>query len=106
MTVQLTRRAFLERAVCAGALLAAARPAAAADGWFVSLNGSLTRGVGGADKIRLAAATGYGGVDWDLGPAKTAGRDATRSLNCANTGHFDRSIFTISNSVQRITANK
>src|SRR5260221_700820 len=76
----LTRRAFLERAACAGALLSIARPAAAADGWFVSLNGSLTRGVSGADKIRLAAATGYGGVDWDLGPAKTAGRDATRAL--------------------------
>lgn len=76
----LTRRAFLERAACASALLAAARPAAAADGWFVSLNGSLTRGVGGADKVRLAAATGYGGVDWDLGPAKTAGRAATQAL--------------------------
>lgn len=80
MTVLLTRRTFLERAACAGALLAAARPAAAADGWFVSLNGSLTRGISGADKMRLAAATGYGGVDWDLGPAKTAGRDATRAL--------------------------
>lgn len=96
MTV-LTRRAFLERAACAGALLAAAQPSAAAvtsakaegglgrrsvseGGWFVSLNGSLTRGVSGADKIRLAAATGYGGVDWDLAPAKTAGRDATRAL--------------------------
>jgi sugar phosphate isomerase/epimerase len=86
----LTRRTFLERATCAGALLAVARPSAAADGlgrqslgdggWFVSLNGSLTRGVSGADKIRLAAATGYGGVDWDLGPAKTAGRDVTRAL--------------------------
>ena len=70
MTVLLTRRAFLERAACTGALLAVARPAAAADGWFVSLNGSLTRGVSGADKIRLAAATGYGGVDWDLGPGE------------------------------------
>jgi sugar phosphate isomerase/epimerase len=76
----LTRRTFLERAVYAGALLAAARPAAAADGWFVSLNGSLTRGISGADKMRLAAATGYAGVDWDLGPAKAAGRDATRAL--------------------------
>jgi sugar phosphate isomerase/epimerase len=80
MTALLTRRDFLERAACASALLAAARPAAATDGWFVSLNGSLTRGLGGADKMRLAAATGYGGVDWDLGPAKTAGRDATRAL--------------------------
>jgi len=80
MTILLTRRTFLERAACAGALLAIARPSAAADGWFVSLNGSLTRGVSGADKMRLAAATGYGGVDWDLGPAKTAGLDATRAL--------------------------
>ena len=47
---------------------------------FVSLNGAVTRGVGGADKIRLAARTGFGGVDWDLGPAKTAGLDATRAL--------------------------
>jgi sugar phosphate isomerase/epimerase len=86
----ITRRAFLERATCGAALLAAARPAAAADGlgrqslgeggWFVSLNGALTRGVSGADKVRLAAATGYGGVDWDLGPAKTAGRTATQAL--------------------------
>jgi sugar phosphate isomerase/epimerase len=75
-----TRRAFLERATCAAAMVAATRPAAAADGWFVSLNGALTRGVSGADKARLAAATGYGGVDWDLGPAKTAGRAATQAL--------------------------
>lgn len=90
MTDRLTRRTFLERAACASALLGIARPATAADGlgrqslgeggWFVSLNGSLTRGVSGADKIRLAAATGYGGVDWDLGPAKTAGLDATKAL--------------------------
>src|SRR6187431_1720499 len=80
MTDRLTRRTFLERAAWAGALLGIARPAAAAEGWFVSLNGSLTRGVSGADKIRLAAATGYGGVDWDLGPAKTAGLDATKAL--------------------------
>jgi sugar phosphate isomerase/epimerase len=44
------------------------------------LNGALTRGVSGADKVRLAAATGFGGVDWDLGPAKTAGRAATQAL--------------------------
>lgn len=80
MTDRLTRRSFLERAAYTSALLAIARPAAAADGWFISLNGSLTRGISGADKIRLAAATGYRGVDWDLGPAKTAGRDATRAL--------------------------
>ena len=47
---------------------------------FISLNGAVTRGVSGADKIRLAAKVGYGGVDWDLGPAKTAGLDATKAL--------------------------
>jgi sugar phosphate isomerase/epimerase len=66
--------------MCATAVLATARSASAAEGWFVSLNGALTRGVGGADKIRLAATTGYGGVDWDLGPAKTAGLAATQTL--------------------------
>jgi sugar phosphate isomerase/epimerase len=81
----LTRREFVGRATCAGALLAIARPGLAAQGaragqMFVSLNGSLTRGVSGADKIRLAAKVGYGGVDWDLGPAKTAGLDATKAL--------------------------
>ena len=80
MTDKLTRRDFLERAACASALLSIARPASAAEGWFVSLNGSLTRGVSGEAKIRLAAATGYGGVDWDLGAAKTAGLDATKAL--------------------------
>ena len=80
MPVLLTRRTFLERAACATALLSIARPATAADGWFVSLNGSLTRGVSGEAKVRLAAATGYGGVDWDLGAAKTAGLDATKAL--------------------------
>ena len=53
---------------------------AKAEGWFVSLNGALTRGISGADKVRLAAAAGYGGVDWDLGPARTAGLAATQAL--------------------------
>jgi len=47
---------------------------------FVSLNGAVTRGVSGAYKIRLAAKVGYGGVDWDLGPAKTVGLNATKAL--------------------------
>jgi len=76
----LTRRTFLERATCAAALLAVGRRTSAADGWFVSLNGALTRGVGGADKARLAASTGYGGVDWDFGAARTAGLAATQAL--------------------------
>ena len=69
----MTRREFVERASCAAAILAIARPVRTAGSMFVSLNGAVTRGVSGADKIRLAAKVGYGGVDWDLGPAKAAG---------------------------------
>lgn len=84
----MTRREFFERASCAAAVLAAADFADFADpaqaqgptSMFVSLNGAVTRGVGGADKIRLAAKIGYGGVDWDLGPAKTSGLEATKTL--------------------------
>jgi sugar phosphate isomerase/epimerase len=84
----LTRRQFVVQSVYAGGLLAAARPhpaggqtgRAGTRGMFVSLNGSLTRGVSGADKIRLAGKLGYGGVDWDLGPARAAGLEATRAL--------------------------
>jgi sugar phosphate isomerase/epimerase len=76
----MTRREFVERLSCATALAAFARPARAAGSMYVSLNGAVTRGVGGADKIRLAARVGYGGVDWDLGPAKTAGLDSTKAL--------------------------
>ena len=80
MRAALTRRDFLERAALASAVLACAKPAAAADAMFVSLNGSVARGVSGFDKARLAAKVGYGGVDWDLGPAKTAGVEATKAL--------------------------
>jgi sugar phosphate isomerase/epimerase len=80
MRSSMTRREFFERTAYATALLAIARRAGAAGGMFVSLNGSLTRGVGGAEKARLAAKLGYGGVDWDFGPAKTAGLDATKAL--------------------------
>lgn len=76
----ITRREFFETAAYTTTLVTLARRAAAADGMFVSLNGSLTRGVGGADKARLAAKVGYGGVDWDFGPAKTAGLEATKAL--------------------------
>ena len=80
MRTRLTRRTFLERVALTTAALAWAQPSAAADAMFVSLNGAVTRGVGGFDKARLAAKIGYGGVDWDLGPAKTAGVDATKAL--------------------------
>lgn len=80
MRPYLTRRDFLERAALSSAVLAWARPAAAAGSMYVSLNGSVARGVSGLDKVRLAAKVGYGGVDWDLGPAKAAGADAVRAL--------------------------
>src|SRR6266498_3103051 len=76
----LTRRDFLERVALTSAVLACARPVAAASSMFVSLNGAVTRGVSGFDRARLAAKVGYGGVDWDLGPAKAAGLDATKAL--------------------------
>jgi sugar phosphate isomerase/epimerase len=84
----MTRREFLQRAASAAAVTGLpagleSTPGSAglqAGQMFVSLNGSLTRGVNGADRARLAAKLGYGGVDWDLGPAKTAGLDATKAL--------------------------
>src|SRR5215831_21109202 len=78
--MRITRRDFIERASCAAAILARATSTRAANSMFVSLNGAVTRGVSGADKIRLAAKVGYGGVDWDLGPAKAAGLDQTKAL--------------------------
>jgi sugar phosphate isomerase/epimerase len=85
MRGHLTRREFVERAACASAIAALAKPGVAAQqtsggSMFVSLNGTLTPKVSGADKARLAAKLGFGGLDWDLGPAKTAGLDATKAL--------------------------
>lgn len=83
MRSDLTRRAFLERAAYAGAALAVpklARQAVAADGMYVSLNGSLTRQMPWPDFVRLAGKLGYGGVDVNLNAAKTDGVEATRAL--------------------------
>jgi sugar phosphate isomerase/epimerase len=83
----LTRRDFLERATYTGALLALARPRLdavqarpGAGQMYVSLNGSVARGVGWPDLARLASRVGFDGVDWSLGPARTAGLDATKAL--------------------------
>ena len=81
----LTRRAFIERAACAGALASIARPAAvAAGGMYVSLNGSLVnkpnQSMPWPDFVRLAGKLGYGGVDVNLGPARKEGVDATKAL--------------------------
>jgi sugar phosphate isomerase/epimerase len=80
MRRDLSRRTFLERASCAGALLMVARPTAAADGMYVSLNSSLTRQMPWPDFVRLAGKLGYGGVDVNFNAAKTDGVDATRAL--------------------------
>jgi sugar phosphate isomerase/epimerase len=77
-----TRRQFLERtALATAAVVAARRQVLARAGMFVSLNGALTPGIAPwPEKARLAARLGYGGVDWDFGPAKTAGLDSTKAL--------------------------
>jgi sugar phosphate isomerase/epimerase len=82
MRPSLSRRDFLERAACAGAFLSVARPAAAAGGMYVSLNSSLIqqKPLPWPDFVRLAGKLGYGGVDVSLGPARTAGVEATRAL--------------------------
>jgi sugar phosphate isomerase/epimerase len=80
MARNLSRRAFIERAACASALVAVARPAAAADGMYVSLNGSLTRQMPWPDFVRLASKVGYGGVDVNFNAAKADGVEKTLAL--------------------------
>jgi sugar phosphate isomerase/epimerase len=77
MTLNLTRRDFVKAAAGAVALGAAG----AASGMYVSMNGSLTGGkVGWPEFARLAARTGFGGVDVNLAAAMKEGADATRAL--------------------------
>jgi len=67
--------------VKAAAGAAAFRAADAASGMYVSLNSSLTGGkVGWPEFARLAARTGFGGVDVNLAAAMKEGPDATRAL--------------------------
>ncbi len=80
MRHELTRRRFIQEAACAGAVLAAARPASAQGGMFVSLNSSLTRSMPWPDFVRLAGKVGYPGVDVQLSAARKEGVDATRAL--------------------------
>jgi len=80
----LTRREFLERATCAGVMLTCGIPVVAAEGMYISLNGSLVNKPGSTlpwpDFVRLAGKLGYGGVDVSLGAARKEGVDATRAL--------------------------
>jgi sugar phosphate isomerase/epimerase len=82
------RREFLTRS----ALGAAALTLSCARGRSVSSSGApaamfvslppwaVARNVGWPEQARLAARVGYKGIDWSLGPAKTAGVEATRAL--------------------------
>lgn len=80
MRHDLTRRRFIERVACTGAMLAAARRPSAQGGMFVSLNGSLTRQMAWPDFVRLASKVGYPGVDVQLGAARKEGVEPTRAL--------------------------
>src|SRR5438552_10179065 len=75
----MNRREFVKRAAVLGC--AARLPGAAAAGMYVSLNGSLTGGKPTWPEFaRLAARTGFGGVDVNLGAARKEGLEATRAL--------------------------
>ena len=76
MQTLLDRRAFLMTALVA----AGVRPQRlrAAEGMFVSLNGSLTRQMPWPEFAELASKLGYGGVDVNLAAASAEGAEATR----------------------------
>jgi sugar phosphate isomerase/epimerase len=74
------RRAFLKATLAAGLSPRLSLDAQSQDRMFVSLNSSLTRRMEWPEFARLAASTGYGGVDVDLGAASVQGGPATRML--------------------------
>jgi sugar phosphate isomerase/epimerase len=78
----MNRRDFAKTATALGCTLTRAlRMPAAATGMYVSMNGSLTGGrPAWPDFARLAARTGFGGVDLNLGAATKEGLEATRAL--------------------------
>jgi sugar phosphate isomerase/epimerase len=79
--VIMNRREFLRTAAGAGAALGLANSAAgAAAGMYISLNSSVASGVQWPEFARLAAKTGYGGVDVNLNGAMKEGLDATRAM--------------------------
>src|SRR5882757_6706392 len=77
----LTRRDFVKAAAGTAAFGAEIRIAGAGTGMYVSLNGSLTGGKAGWPEFaRLAARTGFGGVDVNLAAAMKEGAESTRAL--------------------------
>lgn len=75
----MTRRDFVKSAAATGAALSAV-PAFAAGRMYVSLNGTLTGKLDWKEFAALAAKTGYGGVDVNLGAAMKEGVEATRAM--------------------------
>lgn len=74
----MNRRNFVKTAAALGCAL---RMPGAAGGMYLSMNGSLTGGKPAwPDFARLAARTGFGGVDVNLGAATKEGLEATRAL--------------------------
>lgn len=77
----MNRRDFVKGAAGAALFGAAIRMRGAGTGMYVSLNRSLTGGkVSWPEFARLAATTGFGGVDVNLAEAMKEGLDATRAL--------------------------
>jgi sugar phosphate isomerase/epimerase len=78
----MNRRDFARTAAALGCALGRAVPVpGAAGGMYISMNGSLTGGKPAwPDFARLAARTGFGGVDVNLGAAAKEGPEATRAL--------------------------
>ena len=75
-----SRREFIERTTCAAAAFAVMPQATPAARMFISQNGAVAPRTQWPDSARMAARVGYGGIDWSLGPAKTAGLEATRAI--------------------------
>jgi sugar phosphate isomerase/epimerase len=79
----INRREFLQRTAAATLLAAATsdRAAAQAAGMFISLPPwAVARKTDWPEQARIAARTGYAGIDWPFGPARAAGVEATRAL--------------------------
>lgn len=92
----INRREFLQRATRSGLGAAAltllatsdraaartgAQAAAVSAGMFISLPPwAVARNTGWPEQARIAARTGYAGIDWPFGPVRAAGVEATQAL--------------------------
>src|SRR5687767_8970013 len=76
----LTLPATSDRALAAVAS-ASQQPPQQAAGMFISLPPwAVARNTGWPEQARIAARTGYAGIDWPFGPVRAAGVEATRAL--------------------------